>query len=430
MRAAIIQMALEQTSTGNGQPHAQDIVKALKYPRGAVGNVLREADRAGLLQRRCTYKWSDGSRCGRELLGDQLGYVQRTLCGQHYERNGRKVVEEKPTLRTAPKPALAPVVELVPEVVQPEPEETVTMLSTVVVDGDQLEVLTLDDTGWVTLRSLFGPFGKRVDEQVERLRGWVLPEDLRKVLLPARPGSTDSRGKVGWIIAEKLVLGAIAELDSRGMPDALRTKHASYKRTCAAALNAYFSGVTSSQAMVSRPTESPRLVDNDDLEALIQKKVDESRLAHRIGAGDKIKGWIEKLVDARVKTLLAQPREGYIEADPTLFQLKEIRREALARGMNISLDRISKIGVALKLIGDGKYGAIHEAKSPSGGEWYTHTFGVNYDGREAILEAVKTIPPRGNFESFLDGLVPVGAGDWDRWQKTFSKRPLRAVRST
>ena len=116
-------------------------------------------------------------------------------------------------------------------------------IKTVVVDGDLLEVIAIDGKGWVTLRSLLAPFGKEVEKQVERLQAWA---DLRKELLRPRSGSTDLRGKFAWLVSAEHAPMAIAELDSRGMPDALRAKHAAYKRECAAALHAHFVGTVDS----------------------------------------------------------------------------------------------------------------------------------------------------------------------------------------
>ncbi|HEY4117389.1 MAG TPA: hypothetical protein VGM56_06015 [Byssovorax sp.] len=54
------------------------------------------------------------------------------------------------------------------------------------VDGAALEVVELDGEGFVTLRSLYAPFGKRVDNQVAQLETWAT---LRKIQVPSRKGA-------------------------------------------------------------------------------------------------------------------------------------------------------------------------------------------------------------------------------------------------
>lgn len=105
--------------------------------------------------------------------------------------------------------------------------------------GGKLEALYLEERKWVTLRSIYNPFDKRVDNQVERLREWVPPEDLRKVRLPSWKGDGAAPAWT-WIIAAEHAPAALAELDPRGMPADIRPMFAAYKRECSRALDGYW----------------------------------------------------------------------------------------------------------------------------------------------------------------------------------------------
>lgn len=115
--------------------------------------------------------------------------------------------------------------------------------------GLPLEVV---DGEWVTLRSLFEPFGKGVAKQVDRLGTWA---SLRKFRLASRGRDNDFNRLETWAIDRTHVAQAIAELDPRGMSDDVRAAFVRFKRECAAALDAYF---TKGQAHNPR-FEAPQL---------------------------------------------------------------------------------------------------------------------------------------------------------------------------
>lgn len=94
---------------------------------------------------------------------------------------------------------------------------------------------------WVTLRSMYEPFGKRVDKQIEGLKGWA---NVAKFWLTPR-GCADKRAEnlpaiETWCVHRAHAAQAIADLSTVGMTEEIRTAFVKYKRECASALDAYF----------------------------------------------------------------------------------------------------------------------------------------------------------------------------------------------
>lgn len=134
--------------------------------------------------------------------------------------------------------------------------ESITVTPTAVAVQAEIAGLPLEvvEGEWVTLRSLFEPFGKRVDAQLERISEWA---NLRKVRLPSRMGLGNSAGNLvseTWTIDRRNVAQAVAELDTRGMGPEVRSALVRFKRECAAALDAYFTkGVAVNPRIESAP---------------------------------------------------------------------------------------------------------------------------------------------------------------------------------
>lgn len=106
--------------------------------------------------------------------------------------------------------------------------------------GLPLEVV---EDEWVTLRSVFGPFGKEVGEQLPRLQEWA-GEKLRKFPLPSQTVEGNQAKRASslqtWCIRWRAVPMAIAELPIRGMSEEIRAGLVRFKRECEDALAAYF----------------------------------------------------------------------------------------------------------------------------------------------------------------------------------------------
>jgi hypothetical protein len=139
-------------------------------------------------------------------------------------RRGQEPIEE--ITEDVAEPARAALVELPP-----------VAIVTAEIAGLPLEVV---ENEWVTLRSLFEPFGKRTSEQLARLREWA---NLRQFSLTARTltgKSAENLTRESWAIHRDHVPQAIAELDPRGMPEEVKIGFVRFKRECAAALAAYF----------------------------------------------------------------------------------------------------------------------------------------------------------------------------------------------
>jgi len=94
-----------------------------------------------------------------------------------------------------------------PRLAPAEPAHTIVVQAQIA--GLPLEVV---EGEWVTLRSLFEPFGKDVSKQIGRLETWA---NVEKMLIRPRSGSTDPRAKEAWCIDRRHVAQAIAELGPR-----------------------------------------------------------------------------------------------------------------------------------------------------------------------------------------------------------------------
>lgn len=99
-------------------------------------------------------------------------------------------------------------------------EEPGPALATLSFDGDALEVVELDGTGWVSLPSLLRPFGKRVNATKGLLEGWAL-------IRTGRVGTKGGIQDVTLVHASNVPL-VIARLDGRGMDLDTKAKHARY----------------------------------------------------------------------------------------------------------------------------------------------------------------------------------------------------------
>lgn len=186
--------------------------------------------------------------------------------------------------------------------------------------GLPLEVV---DNEWVTLRSLFEPFGKRVGEQIRRLQEWA---DLRKLHLTARASDNDFTRLETWTIHRTQVAQAIAELDPRGMSDEVREAFVRFKRECASALDAYFNkGVAT----------NPRLVQPGDPWAAIQQMA--AAVAQIANGAMGLQRGVEE-----AKTESASANEAAKKAEQTAREAKEIASQARTlAGVRGMLDAIA-----------------------------------------------------------------------------------------
>lgn len=119
----------------------------------------------------------------------------------------------------------------------PEPAAGSEAIVVASIAGLPLEVVQNE---WVTLRSLYEPFGKRVDKQIASLSGWAL---VRKFRLTPKGVDGDSVAAIpndAWCVHRTHAAQAITDLSTVGMPEDIRTAFIKYKRECAAALDAYF----------------------------------------------------------------------------------------------------------------------------------------------------------------------------------------------
>jgi hypothetical protein len=111
--------------------------------------------------------------------------------------------------------------------------------------------LEMVEGDWVTLRSLFEPFGKEVHKQIARLETWA---KLGKVQLRPRGAPGNLPESEVRTIHRTHVAQAIAELDTRGMDEDILKGFIAFKRECADALDAYFTkGVAENPRMVAAP---------------------------------------------------------------------------------------------------------------------------------------------------------------------------------
>lgn len=100
-------------------------------------------------------------------------------------------------------------------------------LATLSFDGDELEVVELDGTGWVSLPSLLRPFGKRADHAKALLDGWARTTTAR-LSTPRQTGSARGNAREVTLVHASNVPLVIARLDGRGMDPATKEKHARY----------------------------------------------------------------------------------------------------------------------------------------------------------------------------------------------------------
>lgn len=133
------------------------------------------------------------------------------------------------------------------------------VLVTLSFDGDELEVVEIDGTGWVSLPSLLRPFGKRVDHAKGLLEGWA--RTCVEFVAPRLAGSNDSRVKATTLLHAEDVPLFVARLDQRGMPDEVKAKHARYLREVAGVLAAYFQRGVAVNPRVVAPGLDPVLAE-------------------------------------------------------------------------------------------------------------------------------------------------------------------------
>lgn len=138
-------------------------------------------------------------------------------------------------------------------------EEPGPALATLSFDGDELEVVEIDGTGWVSLPSLLRPFGKRVDHAKGLLEGWA--RTCVEFVAPRLAGSNDSRVKATTLLHAEDVPLLVARLDQRGMPDEAKAKHARYLREVAGVLAAYFQRGVAVNPRVVAPGLDPVLAE-------------------------------------------------------------------------------------------------------------------------------------------------------------------------
>jgi len=108
-------------------------------------------------------------------------------------------------------------------------------LKTLAFDGDELEVVELDDAGWVSIPSLLRPFGKRADNMAGLWDGWGR---VRVEVLPSRKGEPGNPRTTLIHVKDAPLL--IARMDKRGMDDDIKEKHNRYLRLVAGVLAEHF----------------------------------------------------------------------------------------------------------------------------------------------------------------------------------------------
>ena len=143
-------------------------------------------------------------------------------------------------------------------------EVSALVIVTAQIAGLPLEVV---EGEWVTLRSLFEPFGKRVASQLDSLGGPIVDgkneartegwAKLRKFPLSPRMltgNRAENLTRDGWCVHRSHAAQAIADLSTAGMDDNIRASFVAFKRECAGALDAYFTkGVAENPRMVAAP---------------------------------------------------------------------------------------------------------------------------------------------------------------------------------
>jgi len=163
-------------------------------------------------------------------------------------------IEEGETLPNPPQARLFSEQESPTEVVVEAGPVTTQVASIVVatIAGLPLEVV---EGEWVTLRSLYEPFGKRVDKQIDGLKGWAL---VRKFRLTPKGVDANSAGipNDAWCVHRTHAAQAIADLSTMGMSKDVLAAFVKYKRECASALDDYFTtGKAENPRLVHTPTD-------------------------------------------------------------------------------------------------------------------------------------------------------------------------------
>lgn len=160
-------------------------------------------------------------------------------------------------------------------------------------------------------------FEKRVDKQVERLEGWA---NMRKFQLTPRGVAGNLPPSATWCIHWEHVAQAVAELDSRGMPDHVREAHVRFKRECAKALADYFTkGVAS----------NPRDVDPVLAELLRTLVGKDGEKDQRIKSLETAKQVVESTVEEMIEQTDAAKKVAE-EARATAAEARKIAEEARA----------------------------------------------------------------------------------------------------
>lgn len=421
VREKIITLAREQVAE-RGQPLLFLITSAVGCGITSASTVLRSVD--STLGRRCTYRWSDGTLCNNLLPPVCHGSLQRTRCGSHYVRRGKRVVQaansnEAVVSDPVTTPPSSPAEN---DAAEPDAETRAAW-------DDPARVVP---TSAVFLR----------DEEVE---GWPLVV-MRDETGAEIPLVADD------VLAERLGFGSVTALrnlcdrnadelgsvllshrsDGKGRPK--QTRYFDEEQTTLITMFARTDVAREQRrlfiAIIKRWRAGRLLVaptPSVDVVALVED------LTRRLDALEK--GRRLRLVHSAPPNQERLPLETppapppvvpgvRVPLDPSLFQQGEIVKEARARGHEVNAKEISRIGLALGLVGDRAFGDANEGTRAEFAQGYTTVaWGMNVRGRDAIVaEVVRYLEDEADLGDYCKAVTRVGTGGWLKWTMT-ARRP-------
>jgi len=425
----------------------------LKRSGSAISIIAADLDARGLLDRQCMHVYKkDGQRCPRMVSARRRGDFSVAGCEVYHS-------ERIETDRAAGDDRAGEVHSYVASSNDPPPPPPrCDAAAPLAFDGVQLEVVEADGEKWVTLRSAFAPFGKEVEEQVRRLKGWLVwagtpfldgkpnrdgtvrremlrpdgepdtmkGEDLRKCLIRPLAGPNSGRGsgaKPTWCVRAQKLAGVIADLDSRGMPTAIADRHAHWKRNLADAVNDYLTlGVAVNEKKHQGLTaeDLARALAEDKAERR-RELADERRFTLQLFASIANGGPRQRRVhepdDAQQnlyeQSVAEQPRERLYQIDNVVTDA----RRGMPRGLKSAIDRrlVSIVAIRHRMIGDSRYGAKNRdyVRFPDGN---FEIWGLNAKAVQFLVIECRKAAAAPSLTAFLESIQPVGRGTWTTWK--------------